>query len=388
MTLLTAVAATLAVGALAAVVGAPLALIAVFAATVFVAAVALRGFVSRGTVRPTVAEFLLATVDALSPPAICCFFLVGVYFAADIAARLVAWLLSLVGIHWGHHEVVVIFAAIFGVLYGVVTIVITLEAMREKLYPDVAGVPSAYHELATRRGRVILTVLFGLVFPAAAVALLLATGAASWPGYVLLLYMILVSTTASPPDAVLLDTASDEAIDALAASFGESGYDVVMHPRTGEAEVDPLLVDVDMFAQKGPRRFAVQVKQREGESAAEPLPWSAATGLATAARVLELDLQASGPAEPEPTSPPSVPERVEPVLVLVGLEPDSSLNAFSEAEHVHILSVGRAGASSSVGDPDVTGDLSRIVERYAARLVGGASVQTPAVQTPAEAASG
>jgi len=380
MTLLTAVATTIAAGALASVVGSPLALVAVFAATVLVAAITLRGFVSRGTVRPTTAEFLLATVDAVSPPAICCFFLIGLYFLADLAARLVASLLALVGVHWGHHLVVLIVAAVFGVLYGVVTVVITVEAMREKLYPDVAGVPSVYHELATRRGRLMLTVLLGLIVPAAAVALLLATGAASWPGYVLLLYMILVSTTASPPDPVILDNASDEVVDALAASFGESGYEVVMHPRTGEAEVDPLLVEVDMFAQKGPRRFAVQVKQREGESAAEPLPWSAATGLATAARVLELDLQASGPAEPEPPSPPSVPERVEPVLVLVGLEPDSSLNAFSEAEHVHILSVGKAGVSSSAVDADESGDLSVITERYAARLVGGTPARTPATE--------
>ena len=56
------------------------------------------------------------------------------------------------------------------------------------------------------------------------------------------------------------DTARVEIVDALAALLQDGGYRIVRTPRTGKAEIDPLLGPVDLLARTDDRAFAVQVK--------------------------------------------------------------------------------------------------------------------------------
>jgi hypothetical protein len=279
-------------------------------------------------------------------------------------------LLSAVGLGWNVEWIVwAAFAVIAGPLWlGVV--VITGQSLKKNLYPDVAGVRSRYHELAGHR-RFFVIVIFGLAVPVGAIAFLLTAGIASWLrillGVLLLVYLAIVSATASPPsEPAMTGTFTPSALLALWAAFVEGGYDV-FSPRTGDPEIDPLLVEIDLFARRAGRGLVVQIKQREAGSA-KPLAWTESTAVTTAARVLELQIADREVAAAGSAGLLGGVRHVEPLLVLIDVEADESLRNFCSREHVHVLTVQTANRWSGLIDPDHSHGLDEIARRFAVLL--------------------
>jgi hypothetical protein len=123
-----------------------------------------------------------------------------------------------------------------------------------------------------------------------------------------------------------LEGAVDERHDDLTRIVGRAlegrGYQVLANPRTGRAEVDPLLAPVDLFAFADGRGLLVDIERPVGSSAT--VSWQAATAVVTAARGF-----------PSQDLPPGV-RRVHPVLVLVGGKPDEALRAFAADQSLSV----------------------------------------------------
>jgi hypothetical protein len=154
------------------------------------------------------------------------------------------------------------------------------------------------------------------------------------------------------------DKSQVKIVDAFAALLQEAGYRIVRTPRTGKAEIDPLLTPVDLLARGDDRAFALQVKSVASRTALE---WTEANALRTAALVLSDEVLTDGGA----------PMPVEPVLIAVGGTVAQSLTAFSQRERVAVVHFEDAGATS---------DRQEVVRRLQeAGLVFGRAPVAPAV---------
>jgi hypothetical protein len=158
-------------------------------------------------------------------------------------------------------------------------------------------------------------------------------------GVALPILLSLVCLYTSIPLARLGEARSDEAhaqvVDALAALLQEAGYRIMRSPRTGKAEIDPLLQSVDLLAKRPDRAFALEVKSVAAEA---PVEWNEASAVRTAAMLLSDEIVGeSGAAVP-----------VEPVLLVVGGTVAQSLEAFSQRERVPVIHF--ADAAGATGD--------------------------------------
>jgi hypothetical protein len=197
-----------------------------------------------------------------------------------------------------------------------------LEELFRQLYPRGAGARSAFFPLLPRWQ------LLALVGVAALVALAVMLWLLDPHGIVFTVLLAVLLLYTSLPLVLLgserSDTAQVKVIDALAALLQEGGYRIVRAPRTGKAEIDPLLKSVDLLARTGDRAFAVQVKSIASNA---PVEWNEASALRTAADLLSDEIVTGG-TEPVP---------VEPVLMLVGGTVAQSLAAFSQRERIPLV---------------------------------------------------
>jgi len=327
------------------------------------------------TARPAAPEFVLAAIEAVAPAAILC----GAFFVVYGIVDLFVWALSYTSLGWNSDHEARRVASLFALALVPTFTYITLESVRKKLYPPVAGVPSRYHAYVARDpGRLAVGAAFALLVPAGAIAYLLVAGVSSlWAVAGLAAYTAFASVAASPPgEREEPGHASGEVVGRLERAFAAAGYAVVRQPRTGEPEIDPLLVDVDLLAQKEDRCVVVEIKR--GGADARPLSWTDGTRVATAARVLEFDFPPISSAESSKSALRGKIAHMDPVLVLVDVAADPSLKSFAKNERVTILSIRTAQREASVAYP-ASDDLREVGREYVALLHG---------ESPAEATRG
>jgi hypothetical protein len=278
------------------------------------------------TSSPRLLEFLLGGLSAVYLPAAGGFFSLVVYWLVYGGAWLVGLLLR-----WFGLEAQVIPDSIAYYPTAVLAVLLGLgsgwgiEHLQQQLYPDVAGVRSAFYDLIFRgRRRLVGCTAGAVLFFGAALAFFLARGVSGrWPfmllqGYLLIVSMslYLVGETPARPSS---------ATDAVESMFRAAGYDITVSPRTGDGAIDPLLANVDLLAHREGRAFAVQVKTQS-------VDWTAASSLQTAGWTLDDVGEKLG----------LTAQKVEPLIVLVGAEPDESLRAFSEQEALRVERISSA----------------------------------------------
>src|SRR5262249_22159241 len=118
LVVVTALAVTLAGGAAACVVGRPLVVLGSFVAAAAIALISLHSVESSGTARPEVPELLLAIVDGTKWPAMFFAFLVAYYWGLVGVVALVRRLLSVAGLDWSGHWLVLVAFAVFAIFLG------------------------------------------------------------------------------------------------------------------------------------------------------------------------------------------------------------------------------------------------------------------------------
>jgi hypothetical protein len=284
----------------------------------------LRKQTTEATTEPSLGEWLLGAWSAVGTPS------TGSVFG-----------LTLFGLFYGGVELFIWAAHYFGfaphtdpwtwgfwgsiwsiVLVSAVGATESLKDLFRQLYPREAGARSAFFPLLIREKWLVLLALAAPVVLGLMLWLLDLHGV---PFAVLL--SILLFYTSLPLRLAgrgRSDTAQVEIVDALAALLQDGGYRIVRTPRTGKAEIDPLLGPVDLLARTDDRAFAVQVKAIESDA---PVEWNEASALRTAAQLLSDEIVTGSAAR--------VP--VEAVLMLVGGTIAQSLEVFSQRERIPIV---------------------------------------------------
>ena len=280
----------------------------------------INGIKSSATNSPGPIEYLLGGMSAVYLAAL------GGIFAFLIYAALygLAWLARFPAA-WLGILAQVVPASVAGTVTAFVTVVTgffcagaEIGHLRDQLYPDVAGLESAFYDLIARKRKRLVgcVVVPVLVLGAALLGLVLGLDAGRWIYVLLQVYGVGISAWLWTAGTTFGQSSRE--VDAIKDLLEAAGFEVTVSPRVGQAAVDPLLVNVDLFAQSAQRALAVQVKTAERTSPA--VDWIAASTLQAAARRLDSVNPEIG----------LTPHKIEPLMVLVGVEADESLRAFSE----------------------------------------------------------
>ncbi len=303
---------------------------------------------------PSFLEFLLGGLSVVYLPAAGGAGLLIVYGLVYGGALLLGALLGWLGLHARIVPEAVAYypTAVFAVLMAVGTVE-GVKELQSKLYPDVAGIESAFYDLISRRRGILVACSAPavLVLGAVLAAFLANRLTASWFCVFLQVYLCIVTMPLGL--AGELPKRSTSAIDAVRKLLEASGYQTTMSPRTEDRDeaIDPLLMNVDLFAYNEERALALQVKTRG--QAQGLVDWNAASALQDAAWALdELSDKLGLPSQ-----------QVEPLMVLIGAEPDDSLRAFSQAESVQIVEIPEADVPRIAVTVDED-DLREMAGRY------------------------
>lgn len=300
-------------------------LLVVVPAAALMAFLVLRRLVTDATEEPSLGEWLLGAWSAVALPLSTTLFGFAAYGIGFGIAWVAGALSTLLGFAfpidpptWGYWASIP-FAALFA-------LVLPWQATQDLfygLYPRTAGSRSAFFQLLGRRWTIILPALA----PVAVLALMIAFPDLRGAWFAILLF-VLIFYSAAPLARLTerLDKRQADIIENLARLLERAGYDVTRSPRTGKADIDPMIRSVDVLARSAAKAFAIEVKSPESS---EPVEWREAAALRTASSVLRDEL----------AHDPKAPTSIEPILVLVGAKPAPSLERFSETEHVAVLQI-------------------------------------------------
>ena len=225
---------------------------------------AVRHLESVATEQPTSRDYLAAFFTSFYPPlALNLMWLTtyGMLRLLALFARLVARLVGLPA-GWSTEPFAFYGSLCFAVPFSFVLPQILLPALMSYLYPNAAGVLPAFRRLPEGRQRLLLiasmTILFQSVFLGQFSAVI--PDRTFQVSYAFLL-MGAISTSAILWAAGLRSVvAKDEAAWHLSRIFEALGFRVRFNLATGNKELDPLLVELDMVAWRDLTAYAVKVK--------------------------------------------------------------------------------------------------------------------------------
>lgn len=318
-----------------------------------VAALSVRKLELPAAEQPTAGEWLLGAWSLVFPASMISlvgFFIYAVLHGGTMAveglAGLAGWKLDL-DASWIGFVGAVPFAALLAAAAGHGAV-----ELLGKLYPRIAGTRSPFFALASQPG------------PARWVASALALGVAValwWldpRGLSFTLALTLALFYSSLPLSLLGRPEGAREAPRLSEAIGRllqaAGYRTTPAPVTGNADVDPLLADVDYLARSDEHAYAVDVKV--ASKPGDAVEWSTASVLRTAARALQLALQPPG-------RPPAGSElHVEPLLVIVGGQAGDALRRFAAEEGVKLALIADARALSAAAAADEAERRQRALE--------------------------
>ena len=274
--------------------------------------------------KPAIGEYALAGWSSLSLASTVSFVGIGIYWITGLVLRFVAWAAGwLDAVLEPNPEFWGFWVSLILVAFTATSMTLVQAAeLAEKLFPNTAGVRSAYYSLLEEGKRVTWAAV------ATGVALIVLPIAWAPPGRsfaialaVLLFYSgaAISSMSRSTPRV----TNKKRILGALSKILRSIGYDVVQSPRTGDPSVDPLITTVDLLAHSPRRALVIEIK---APKESRPVEWHEAAALRKAARKLQVALWESD----------SVIE-VLPVLVLVGRPRAESLRRYLEDEAMEVL---------------------------------------------------
>ena len=309
------------------------------------------------TYRPTLAEFVLAGIGAIAMPAIVSGTALGVYGLVYGVVILIKLLAAWLNRHMQlDADLIAIYPTVFfGVLCQLAIFFANIQHMGEQLYPGTTGIRSAFYGLITRDRRWLLgCITLMLLFPVGMAALAFGTlGRTIAPWFYTGLQLYLVVVTSQLYDLSTGRPRIDaEAVQAISKLFKACGYTIILEPRTGDSETDPLLVTLALFAHSSTQALAVEVKTRS-ESVAK-VDWTAASNLRMASLALSNAPQNLG----------VTTHKVEPLMVLIGREPSDRLKLFSAAQAIRIVEIQDEDVVDQILRTDKQDDLQEMARQY------------------------
>jgi hypothetical protein len=297
--------------------------LAIVPASAVLASLALRKAQTAATSNPSLGEWILGAWSAVAQPAtgsLVALVLFGL-FSGAVKLFIQAAAYSGFALHpepstWGF----------WGSIWGVALMVISgatrgIQHLFRQLYPRESWARSAFLPLLSK-SKLVLGGAAAVIVLSFVMALLDRRSVAAPIVLALIVFYTSFPLSKSGEDAA--DKSQTRIVDAFATILRDAGYRIVRTPRTGKAEIDPLLASVDLLARVDDRAFAVQVKWISSRT---PVEWNEASAVQTAALLLSDEIV--GDAGP--------PVPVEPVLILMGGTVAQSLTAFSQRERVPVV---------------------------------------------------
>ncbi|MEW8563708.1 MAG: hypothetical protein AB2541_16490 [Candidatus Thiodiazotropha sp.] len=272
---------------------------------------------------PIPGEWITATWSLVAYAAMISFSLI--YYAIVYwLMRLVIYLLGLVNlqldISWAETTglAVSVFFAI--TLYAVS--LITAAELPRRLYPRLAGIRSPYYALwLTNRKWILLAVIAGI----AALLIMISLNLHQW--YWIFACSAVLFYTGFPiaQSGEKREQRRNQGLKATRLLVDACGWSMAPLEASGDPEVDPFTDEIDFIARRNGDSLLVEVVAAE-------VDWKVASGLQTAARILEEKL----------ATQPSGSTRLRPLLILVSDKIDASISRFADIEEFDVAHVPQA----------------------------------------------
>jgi hypothetical protein len=295
--------------------------------------IALRTFSPRRERAPMRTELALAWAAAIFPTAVLSLMSLAFYEAVRGVVELVGVLTRAAGGSLRPDaDVVAVPAAIaFSLVFGVAFAASAAKGTAAKLYPAATPGRSVFYGFAATRSRIAAWgfIVGAAVFAAVVAGALLVDERLAWA---LEIYLIAATSTLWQRGATTTGRPDEHVVNAVSDLLTDAGFVVRREAASGHAGVDQLVRGVDLFARARERLLAIEVKT--GSHSASPIDWTAASSLRIAASALA----GSGPSTDGDAQP------VEPVLILVGVDADESLEEFSRDVDVTLVRLPNAGS--------------------------------------------
>jgi hypothetical protein len=219
------------------------------------------------------------------------------------------------------------------------------------LYPA-AGLHSRFLDVARfKRNELLLRALgtAGVAVAATALGFLFDLPGVDAGTALLFSLAIAASLFATPESA-----ADERDVSSTVRAFEVNGWTVLPSPRTGDAAIDPLLADVDLFAWKGSQAVLVDVKRTNGMPASAY--WTSCAGLVTASRVLPRSQLPAGIAD------------LDTVMFVLGAKLEREVESFASQQDVSIVVIDPETRTASVdGPPRLRDALEKVATRVLVR---------------------
>jgi hypothetical protein len=313
--------------------------------------------------RQSVGEFVLAGLRGLQMCSTWALIILGVYFATRGIVHVIDAVFNL---SWSRDTIsfiVVIAATLFGVLAH---ILVEIESMAQTLYPTTAGVASGFAEMANKPRVVRALVICALLVTVAGILVLvlpIGQTALTWSMFGLLIAWFVIGATAEPKEQLsVVDRPRPQTMKAVEAAFAPIEGKKIAFPRTQRADVDPLLLDVDMlvYSEADKRGLAIDVKQ----APAEPITWSTSSALVTASRAL------AGTLAPD--------AQLCPLVLLIDATTDEMFRLFCHNEHIAVIEIQTSTPDVKVTDSprdfNITDAAYRLVESLSPSQIAASGV--------------
>lgn len=295
------------------------------AEAVVVGAFSLRRVAPKAPSAPMAAEVALAWGAALFPAAVLSLLSLGFYegvrglvYLAGASGRALggdfhpdarAWALPLtIG---------------FSLLFGLAFAAQTAGGTARKLYPATRSGKSLFYAAAATRRRIVAWCFVGsaAVFGALIAASILWH---RWLGWVLEVFILAATAMLWQRGSAGVERPNESVVAAVGKMLESVGFEVRREPQTDRPSVDSVVRVVDLFADGPKRSLAIEVKTG---SPSTRVDWTAASNLRVAASALGSEMRSHKKGAME----------VEPVLILVGVRADESLEEFSRDVDVTLV---------------------------------------------------
>ena len=298
---------------------------------------------TRATFEPTAGEWISAGWSLVGYAALANFALIY-YAIAYWATRLVVYLLGQVDVQLDASWASTIGLALSGFFAagGYAASLSLAVKLPQRLYPRLAGVRSPYYALwFTHRSWILVAVVAGL----AALLAIVILDLREW--YWILGCCLLLFYTGFPiaSSGETRERRRKKGLEAVRLLMNATGWSVAPLHATGDPEVDPFTGEIDYIARRNGDSLLVEVVAAE-------VDWTVASGLQTAARILEDKLRM-----PEPG-----PGHLRPLLILVSDKIDESIRRFADIEEFDVAHVPEATVQTVLGAKNDAARLAALAQ--------------------------
>ena len=301
---------------------------------------------------PSVLELMASFLSALSLGSMASIASLGCYSAVQflhwVASKVAGLFNWTIPFGWERPATVVGYFVAAILIPGIV--IATAKGLMQALFPSVAGYSTPFHRLLRKPW---VPFLVGAVFMLVVAFVVLAF---TWPrerfgvsASIITSFVIFIGTmwAWSGAQQETAPRAFTNAEDAIGELLKALGWALLTQPRTGQAEIDPFLAEIDFLATRQDRALLVLVTS-PGLTEQEVVRKAANVALASSA-LTAADEKSQANSKP-----------VEPVLVVLESEVSSKLHVFSNHQGVTVVHVPSVAELQPVGanSPSTTKEIA------------------------------